>query len=84
MAPTGLIEVTPECFVSFVSQVPTCASQNKLSCNVAGQKNVAGACWGPCAPLKGNKCSIAEMYCDFGRLPSANTSDVVGNLKRRV
>lgn len=38
-----------ECFVSFVSQVPTCASQNKLSCNVAGQKN-AGACWGPALP----------------------------------
>lgn len=40
-----------ECFVSFVSQVPTCASQNKLSCNVAGQKNV-GACWGSEPPWK--------------------------------
>lgn len=39
-----------ECFVSSVSQVPTCASQNKLSCNVAGQKNVEGACWGPAPP----------------------------------
>lgn len=72
-----------ECFVSFVSQVPTCASQNKLSCNVAGQKNV-GACWGPALPLKGNKCSIAEIYCGFGRLPSTDTSDMVGNLKRGV
>lgn len=82
MAPTGLIEVTPSA-LSALSQVPTCASQNKLSCNVAGQKNV-GACWGPAPPLKANKCSIAEMYCGFGRLPSADTSYVVGNLKRGV
>lgn len=69
-----------KCFVSFVSQVPTCASQNKLSCNVAAQKNV-GACRGPAPPLKGNKCSIAEMYCGFGRLPGSDTSGMVGELK---
>lgn len=47
---------------------------------MAAQKNV-GACWGPAPPLKGNKCSIAEMYCGFGRLPGSDTSGMVGELK---
>lgn len=68
-----------ECFVSFVFQVPTCSSQNKLSCNVTGQKNLEGACC--CAPLKGNKCSIREIFCRFGHHPGVDTSSMVGNLK---
>lgn len=63
-----------QCFVSFVSQVPTCASQNKLPCNVARQKKCRGNMMGPGAPLKGNKCCIAELYCGFGCLPRPDTA----------
>lgn len=76
-APTGLIEVTPNALSALCLR---CQPElPKINCHAMWQDRKMSVRVGPRALLKGNKCSIAQMYCGFGCFPSSDTGSVVGS-----